>query len=112
MKQVLGIVVGSLIAFSAVAADEQEQNVYASQLCHIVGGETATGSADQYVDKMKAWFARSQSSTAVTKPEFDEETAREVINGWLQLGDDERSALRGNEQRCEQTVMTQFQQED
>lgn len=60
---------------------------------------------------MKASVAGSQSSSAVSKPEFDEEL-HEVASARLQLGDEERAKLRTNTQQCEQTVMTQFQQED
>lgn len=99
---------GLSLSASALADDanaDTEQNVYASQLCHLVSSEKSTGTMESYVAKMKAQIASGQS-------EFDEEMAQEVISGWLQLGEDERSQLRHNQQQCEQTVMTQFQQED
>ena len=48
----------------------------------------------------------------MNKPSFNEETAQEVVNGWLELGEEERAKLRHDQQQCEQTVMTQFQQQD
>lgn len=101
-----------LASGSALAADDTEQSAYASQLCHIVSSEKSVSTADQYVEKMKSSVAGSQSSSAFNKSEFDEELANEVASAWLQLGDEERAKLRKNTQQCEQTVMTQFQQED
>lgn len=116
MKKQLGILLGLLASSATFAASEDgnipQQNVYASQLCHIVSGETQVGSADSYVEKMKTYTAQSQSPSAMNQPQFDEDIANEVASAWLQLGEDERSKLRANEQQCEQTVMTQFQQED
>ena len=60
---------------------------------------------------MKSQLAASQSPSAMNKPSFNEETAQEVVNGWLELGE-ERAKLRHDQQQCEQTVMTQFQQQD
>ncbi|MCZ4059884.1 hypothetical protein O3W44_13530 [Pantoea sp. LMR881] len=110
MRQIL--LLGMLVSGSALAANDNEQNVYASQLCHIVSSEQSVSSANQYVEKMKTYVAQSQSPSALNQPQFDEETANEVASAWLQLGDDERAKLRSNEQQCEQTVLTQFQQED
>ena len=112
MKVTHILLLSALASGSALAADDSEQNVYASQLCHIVSSEKTVASADQYVEQMKSYVARSQSSTAMNQPGFDEDTAREVASAWLQLGDDERAKLRVNEQQCEQAVMAQFQQED
>ena len=115
MKVLLLALFGLTLSASALAEDanaDSEQNVYASQLCHLVSSEKSTATMDSYVAKMKSQMAASQSPSAVSPQEFDEETAQEVINAWLQLGDDERSQLRHNQQQCEQTVMTQFQQED
>lgn len=112
MKATQLLLLGMLVSGSALAANEGEQNVYASQLCHIVSSEHAVSSADQYVEKMKTYVAQSQSPSAMNQPEFDEDIANEVASAWLQLGDEERAKLRANEQQCEQTVMTQFQQED
>lgn len=114
MKVTQIVLLSILATGSALAADDTdtEQNVYASQLCHIVSSEKKVASADQYVEQMKSSVARSQSSSAMNQPEFDEESAREVASAWLQLGDDERAKLRVNEQQCEQAVMAQFQQED
>ncbi|ADU71066.1 enkurin domain-containing protein [Pantoea sp. At-9b] len=108
MKVWLLALVGLALSTSALAEDpnsDAEQNVYASQLCHLVSSEKSTGTMDSYVAKMKAQMASGQA-------EFDEEMAQEVISGWMQLDDEERSQLRHNQQQCEQTVMTQFQQED
>lgn len=113
MKFSLLLLLGmTTLSASALAADDTPENIYASQLCHIVGGETATMTGDQYIAQMKDTIARSQSPSAMNKQSFDEDTAREVVNAWMELGDEERAKLRGNEQQCEQTVMTQFQQED
>ncbi|MBE5253646.1 MAG: hypothetical protein QRY16_10845 [Enterobacterales bacterium endosymbiont of Blomia tropicalis] len=112
MKTTQILLLGMLVSGSALAADDNEQNVYASQLCHIVSSEHSTSNADQYVEKMKSNVAQSQSSSAMKKPEFDEDTAHDVVSAWLQLGDDERAKLRSDEQQCEQAVMAQFQQED
>ncbi|WP_210496453.1 hypothetical protein [Pantoea ananatis] len=106
------LLLSMLASGSALAEDNSEESVYASQLCHIVSSEKSVSTADQYVEKMKASVAGSQSSSAVSKPEFDEDLANEVASAWLQLGDEERAKLRTNTQQCEQTVMTQFQQED
>jgi hypothetical protein len=112
MKITQILLLGVVVSGSAMAADDNEQNVYASQLCHIVSSEKKVSTAEQYVEQMKSSVARSQSSSAMQQPEFDEETSGEVASAWLQLGEDERAKLRGNEPQCEQTVMTQFQQED
>ncbi|ALV90671.1 MULTISPECIES: hypothetical protein [Pantoea] len=115
MKAFLFALVGLSLSASVLAAegdDNQMENVYASQLCHIVSTEKKTSDLDTYTAKMKSQLAASQSSSAVDKPEFNEETAQEVISAWMELGDDERAQLRHNQQQCEQTVMTQFQQQD
>jgi len=116
MKKPLLILLGMLASSAALAADDEsnipQENVYASKLCHIVSGETQVGTADAYVQKMKSYTAMSKSSSAMNQPEFDEDIANEVANAWLQLGEEERGKLRADEQLCEQTVMTQFQQED
>lgn len=112
MKLSLLLLLGMTLSASALAADDTPENIYASQLCHIVGGENATMTGDQYIAQMKDYIARSQSPSAINKQSFDEDTAREVVNAWMELGDEERNKLRGNEQQCEQAVMTQFQQED
>jgi len=116
MKKSLLILLGMLASSAALAADDEsnipQENVYASKLCHIVSGETQVGKADSYVQKMKSYTAMSKSSSAMNQPEFDEDIANEVANAWLQLGEEERGKLRADEQLCEQTVMTQFQQED
>ncbi|MEZ3500842.1 hypothetical protein [Pantoea sp. KPR_PJ] len=117
MKKSLLIVVSLLASSAALAAADDDsnipqENVYASKLCHIVSSETQVGTADSYVQKMKSYTAMSKSSSAMNQPEFDEDIANEVANAWLQLGEEERGKLRTDEQQCEQTVMTQFQQED
>nr|MBA2817369.1 hypothetical protein [Candidatus Pantoea persica] len=49
------ILLGLLASSAALAADDDtnipQENVYASQLCHIVSGETQVGTADSYVQK-------------------------------------------------------------
>lgn len=115
MRAFLFALAGLSLSASALAAegdDMQIENVYASQLCHLVSSEKKSGDMDSYVAKMKSQLAASQSSSSVEKPEFNEETAQEVISAWLELGEDERTQLRHNQQQCEQTVMTQFQQQD
>lgn len=114
MKVTQIVLLSILATGSALAVDDTdtEQNVYASQLCHIVSGEKKVATADHYVEQMKSTVAGGQSPSAMNQPEFDEESAREVASAWLQLGDDERAKLRVNEQQCEQAVMAQFQQED
>ncbi|WP_343551668.1 hypothetical protein [Pantoea sp.] len=115
MKALLLALVGLSLSAAALAADgdnNQEENVYASQLCHLVSTEKKTSDLDTYTEKMKSQLAASQSSSAVEKPEFNEEIAQEVISAWLELGEDERHKLRHDQSQCEQTVMTQFQQQD
>ncbi|QDY43725.1 hypothetical protein [Candidatus Pantoea soli] len=115
MKALLIALFGLSLSASALADDndaDAQENVYASQLCHIVSGEQKTGDMQSYTEKMKSQLAASQSPSAMNKPSFDEETAQEVVNGWLELGEEERAKLRHNQQQCEQTVMTQFQQQD
>ena len=115
MKALCLALVGLLFSASTLAADgdtNPEQNVYASQLCHLVSSEKKTSDLDTYTEKMKAQLAGSQSSSAVEKTEFNEEIAQEVISAWLELGEDEHGKLRHNQQQCEQTVMIQFQQQD
>jgi hypothetical protein len=115
MKAILVALVGLSLSASALAAEgdnTSEENIYASQLCHLVSSEKKTSDLDTYTAKMKAQLAASQSSSAMDKPEFNEETAQEVISAWMELGEDERAQLRHNQQQCEQTVMTQFQQQD
>lgn len=112
MKFSVVIVSGMLLSAGAWAADDGEESVYASQLCHIVHSEKTTQTAESYVAKIKSGIAGSQSSSALQQPVFDEEKASEVAAAWLQLDDAERSKLRANEQQCTQSVMTQFQQED
>lgn len=115
MKAILVALVGLSLSASAFAAEgdnTSEENVYASQLCHLVSSEKKTSDLDAYTAKMKSQLAASQSSSAMDKPEFNEEIAQEVISAWLELGEDERTQLRHNQQQCEQTVMTQFQQQD
>jgi len=113
MKRLLIALMGLTLSAGALAeeADAQE-NIYAGQLCHLVSSEQKTGDMESYTAKLKAQMAASQSPSAMNKPEFDEEIAQEVINGWLELGEEERGKLRHDQQQCEQTVMTQFQQED
>ncbi|WP_343463953.1 hypothetical protein [Pantoea sp.] len=115
MKAMFAALVGLSLSAGAFAADgenNQEQNVYASQLCHLVSTEKNTSDMDTYTAKLKSQIAASKSSSAMNDPEFNEETAQEVISAWLELGEDERAQLRKNQQQCEQTVMTQFQQQD
>ncbi len=115
MKAILIALVGLSLSAPLFAADgdnTSEENVYASQLCHLVSTEKKTSDLDTYTAKMKSQLAGSQSSSAVDNPEFNEEIAQEVISAWMELGEDERAQLRHNQQQCEQTVMTQFQQQD
>lgn len=115
MKALLLALVGLSLSAGALAADgdnNQEENVYASQLCHLVSSEKKTSDLDGYTDKLKSQLAASQSSSAMQQPEFNEEIAQEVISAWLELGEDERGKLRHDQSQCEQTVMTQFQQQD
>ncbi len=115
MKALLLALVGLSLSAGVFAADgdnNPEQNVYASQLCHLVSSEKKTSDLDSYTEKMKAQLAASQSSSAMDKPEFNEEMAQEVISAWLELGEEERGKLRHSQQQCEQTVMIQFQQQD
>ncbi|BAN99097.1 hypothetical protein E05_43310 [Plautia stali symbiont] len=67
---------------------------------------------DTDADAQENIFYASQSPSAMNKPSFNEETAQEVVNGWLELCEEERAKLRHDQQQCEQTVMTQFQQQD
>ena len=52
MKFSLLLLLGMTLSVSALAADDTPENIYASQLCHIVGGETATMTSDQYIAQM------------------------------------------------------------
>ncbi|HBP94566.1 MAG TPA: hypothetical protein DD679_02635, partial [Pantoea agglomerans] len=101
MKVTQIVLLSILATGSALAADEAdtEQNVYASQLCHIVSGEKNVASADHNVAQMKSTAARSQSPSAMNQPEFDAESAREGASARLQLGDDGRGKLRVNAQQ-------------
>lgn len=117
MKTIFTAFVGLAFGASALAADNDqpgnsEESIYASQLCHIVSSEKKTGDMESYTAQLKSQVAASQSSSALNKSEFNEETVQEVISAWLELGDEQRSQLRHNQQQCEQTVMTQFQQQD
>lgn len=115
MKAMLLALIGLSLSASVLAAEGEnnsEENVYASHLCHLVSTEKKTSDMDTYTAKIKSQIAGSASSSAMNKPEFNQETAQEVVNAWLELGEDERAQLRKNQEQCEQTVMTQFQQQD
>ncbi|HAS98755.1 MAG TPA: hypothetical protein DCS68_00725 [Pantoea agglomerans] len=66
MKVTQIVLLSILATGSALAADEAdtEQNVYASQLCHIVSGEKKDARADQYVDTMQSTVCRLYPSDA------------------------------------------------
>ena len=53
------LLLSMLASGSALAEDNSEESVYASQLCHIVSSEKSVSTADQYVEKMKASVAGS-----------------------------------------------------
>lgn len=112
MKSSLLLLLGITLSTGTLAAEDTPENIYTSQLCHIVEDASADMSADQYIAQMKDNFARSQPSYALNKPSFDEDLAREVVSAWMEMDEGERNKLRGDEQQCQQAVMTQFQQED
>jgi len=113
MKSLYIALLGLTLSASTLADETSAQeNIYASQLCHLVSSEQKSGDMESYTAAMKAQMAASESPSAIDKSAFDEEIAQEVINGWLELGEEERSKLRHDQQQCEQAVMTQFQQQD
>lgn len=114
MKKLCLLLSGLFICTAALAADNDDaaipqENLYASRLCQIVHDESQAASADVYLQKLKSAMAAGNAADA---PQFNEDIASEVVSAWLQLGEEERRQLRASEPQCEQTVMTQFQQED
>ena len=82
MMKISQILLLSMLASgSALAEDNSEESVYASQLCHIVSSEKSVSTADQYVEKIshdlgqkiakKDQFAAMEDANQLTRAAMD-----------------------------------------
>ncbi|WP_034945158.1 hypothetical protein [Erwinia oleae] len=114
MKKVLMLLTALAVAGTAQAEDQVEDGsqTYVANLCTVALQEKAPTTADEYIAQMKNLTARSQSSSSIEKPEFDEDEARTVVAAWMNLSAEEKKKASQSEQACQDATLQEYQSQD
>lgn len=105
----------ALLAASAFAhaVDDAHSHtgVYIDNLCEEVKADSGKGDSDHYLDQLKAHAGKGVSSSAMNKPEFQDDEAEDVVDAFMDLSEEQRSALANDPAKCRADVLAELKKQ-
>lgn len=114
MKKVL--VFSALLAASSLAhaVDDPHSHtgMYIESLCEEIKADSGKGDSDHYLDQLKVRSGRGVSSSAMNKPEFQDDEAEDVVDAFMDLDEDQRVALAKDPAKCRNDVLAELKKQE
>ncbi|PLR41147.1 hypothetical protein CYR55_04385 [Chimaeribacter californicus] len=113
MKKIL--ILSALLAASsfAHAADDAHSHtgIYINNLCEEIKADSGKGDSDHYLDQLKVRAGKGVSSSAMNKPEFQDDEAEAVVDAFMDLNEEQRSVLAKDPAKCRNDVLAELKKQ-
>ncbi|QCR37268.1 hypothetical protein [Nissabacter sp. SGAir0207] len=106
------LVLTALLAASSFThlaqAADGHTDMYINGLCEEIKADGGKGDDDHYLDQLKVRSGAGVSSSAMNKPEFNDDEAEKVVDAFMDLDDDMRQSAVNDPAKCRAMILSQY----